>query len=111
MVFCLGLAYLSGVAGAPVVVGRVIVVSDVQNRVRRNRVVAVFKEGGLSLPGQDPDVAGDVHRPAPIAVAQGTGDNLIDGDGLAPDLDGYRRGGGLRSGGPRPGGLRRGGAR
>src|SRR3990170_1163422 len=104
MVFCLGLADLSGVAGAPVVVGRVVVVSDVHHRVRRNREVAVFKEGGLSLPGQDPDVAGDVHRPAPIAVAQGTGDNLIDGDGLAPDLDGYRRGGGLRRGGRRRGG-------
>jgi hypothetical protein len=59
----------SGMTRAPVVIGGVIMVGHINDRTRFDGQVTVLQESGLFFPGEDLNIAADIHDPAPGAIA------------------------------------------
>jgi hypothetical protein len=66
------------VTGTPLVVGGVIVIGDINNRVRLNGKLTVFEEERFFLPAGDLDIAGHINGSRPPAITEGPADNPVD---------------------------------
>jgi hypothetical protein len=66
------------VAGTPLVIRRVVVIGDVNDRVRLHGKSTVLEEEGLFLPPGDLDIAGHINGSRPVAITERPTDNLVD---------------------------------